>query len=235
LSELDCKHLSEVSNDIAERDLIAAFDRGGTLILEHAQRLPIELDTAARAAAASSAATRVVAVFDRPREPPPNAREARATLLGWARATLLEIPPLCRRLEDIPHLFEHYARPMGAAGRTPMPTAAALVALLTDSWVGNLREFEEVVRASTKRVAHAGAATVGLTDLHHRFARNPGGNALELLSTAFERGLLAEALASHQGRVIESATSLGVPERTLRATMRRLGLSKEDFKPFVGP
>ncbi len=139
----------------------------------------------------------------------------------------IHVPPLRERLEDLPALVTHLAervRPRNAATFTP----AALEALASYAWPGNIRELANLVERlsilSGPRV-DAGAVRQVLPG-----GTQPAGPAVVLgrpLSEAlddYERALIAAALTQAGGNVAEAARVLQTDRANLYRRMRRLGL-----------
>ena len=80
--------------------------------------------------------------------------EFRADLLDRLAFSVLTLPPLYSRREDILPLSEHFGRKMAAelgADSFPGFTAEAREALLAREWVGNVRELKTVIERNTAR------------------------------------------------------------------------------------
>ena len=67
------------------------------------------------------------------------------------RGVVVEMPPLRRRLEDLPALSERLlARIASERSETPKRLAASTIELLAQhKWPGNVRELENVLRSAT--------------------------------------------------------------------------------------
>lgn len=80
--------------------------------------------------------------------------EFRADLLDRLAFTVLTLPPLSARREDILPLSEHFGRKMASelgAESFPGFTAEASESLFTRDWVGNVRELKAVIERNTAR------------------------------------------------------------------------------------
>ena len=130
----------------------------------------------------------------------------------------LHLAPLRERREDIPLLFEHFAR--GAAervGRTAPPLDGALLArLLGHDWPGNVREL-------------ANAAERHALGLDPPKVEEVAGQSLATQMEAFEAQCLRAALRQHHGEIKAVMEALQIPRRTLNEKMQRHGLAREDY------
>lgn len=131
----------------------------------------------------------------------------------------LRLAPLRERREDIPLLFEHFARAAGEKlGRCAPPLSGAQLAqLLSHDWPGNVRELANAAER------HA----LGLGSPNIEVARV--GQSLGEQMEAFEAQCLRAALRQHGGEIKAVMETLQLPRRTLNEKMQRHGLVREDF------
>jgi two-component system C4-dicarboxylate transport response regulator DctD len=132
----------------------------------------------------------------------------------------LRLPPLRDRREDIPLLFETFARNAAERlGRTfPPLSGAQLSHLLSHDWPGNVRELANV--------AERQVLGLGLDE------PAPGidpGQSLAAQQEAFEAQCLRAALTRHKGDVKAVLEELQLPRRTFNEKLQRHGLSREMF------
>ncbi|MCO7514629.1 sigma-54 dependent transcriptional regulator [Pseudomonas guariconensis] len=131
----------------------------------------------------------------------------------------LRLAPLRERREDIPLLFEHFARAAAERlGRAAPPLAGAQLAqLLAHDWPGNVRELANAAER------HAlGLDSPGLE-------ATSAGHSLAEQMEAFEAQCLRAALRQHKGEIKAVMETLQLPRRTLNEKMQRHGLVREDF------
>ncbi|QXH55708.1 sigma-54-dependent transcriptional regulator [Pseudomonas maumuensis] len=131
----------------------------------------------------------------------------------------LRLAPLRERREDIPLLFEHFARAASERlGRNaPSLGGVQLAGLLAHDWPGNVRELANAAER------HAlGLGSPNLESL-------PGGESLSEQMEAFEAQCLRAALRQHKGEIKGVMEALQLPRRTLNEKMQRHGLVREDF------
>lgn len=143
----------------------------------------------------------------------------------------LDVPPLRDRRDDIPLLFQHFAQ--DAAGRfdkpAPILVPEHLARLMAHAWPGNVRELRNIAE---RYVLLDGAATAlpgSMAPDDTQAAPAASAGSLPDQVAAFERGLIAQALARHEGCVRRTSEALGLPRKTLHDKMRRLGLERHDF------
>jgi two-component system C4-dicarboxylate transport response regulator DctD len=131
----------------------------------------------------------------------------------------LRLAPLRERREDIPLLFEHFARAAGEKlGRAaPLLSGVQLAQLLSHDWPGNVRELANAAER------HA----LGLSSPNIEVA--PAGQSLGEQMEAFEAQCLRAALRQHGGEIKSVMEALQLPRRTLNEKMQRHGLVREDF------
>jgi transcriptional regulator with GAF, ATPase, and Fis domain len=138
----------------------------------------------------------------------------------------VELPPLRKRLSDIPLLAQHFWELHGGAGAVP---ADALERFATYSWPGNVRELYNAVA----RLLALGEALPGAPGLVEDtgLAPNPSGSSegdlierilardlplptsRALLVEAFERRYVARVLERHAGNVARAAAASGIARR----------------------
>ncbi|WP_248917200.1 sigma-54-dependent transcriptional regulator [Pseudomonas entomophila] len=131
----------------------------------------------------------------------------------------LRLAPLRERREDIPLLFEHFARATAERlGRSAPPLdGTQLAQLLTHDWPGNVRELANAAER------HAlGLGSPNLED-------SPAGQSLVDQMEAFEAQCLRASLRLHKGEIKGVMEALQLPRRTLNEKMQRHGLVREDF------
>ena len=131
----------------------------------------------------------------------------------------LRLAPLRERREDIPLLFEHFARAAGEKlGRAaPLLSGVQLAQLLSHDWPGNVREL---ANAAERHALGLSSPNIEVT---------PAGQSLGEQMEAFEAQCLRAALRQHGGEIKSVMEALQLPRRTLNEKMQRHGLAREDF------
>jgi psp operon transcriptional activator len=175
----------------------------------------------------------------------------RRDLLDRLAFDVVTIPPLRQRAEDIPLLAEHFARDMsrelGRGGSFPGFTAAAIERLAAYPWPGNVRELKNVVERSLHRWARPEAPVDEIVfdpfaSAHRPFAApTPAWSAVAAPRStapaasgesapfldrvaAFERQLLADALAANRFHQRRTAAALGLTYDQLRHYLKKHAL-----------
>jgi transcriptional regulator with PAS, ATPase and Fis domain len=141
----------------------------------------------------------------------------------------ITIPPLRKRLQDIPPLVAHFLSKYGAAERSISPEA--MRALVEYQWPGNVRELENTIE---RMVILSHSDEIGVEDLPAEV--RAGVSVCEAGTRCFvlpEAGLdleevemdfLKQALDRAGGNAPKAAKLLGLTTKTLEARMQRFGL-----------
>ncbi|MCU1733764.1 MULTISPECIES: sigma-54-dependent transcriptional regulator [unclassified Pseudomonas] len=131
----------------------------------------------------------------------------------------LRLTPLRERREDIPLLFEHFARHAAerSGRKATQLSIAQLAQLLGHDWPGNVRELANAAER------HA----LGLAD--PTSPPEEPGQSLAAQQEAFEANCLRASLRRHKGEIKAVMEELQLPRRTLNEKMQRHGLVREDF------
>ena len=154
----------------------------------------------------------------------------RAELFQRLKASVITLPPLRERAEDIPALVTHFAQQVASrTGRPISITPHALAALTAYLWPGNVRELRQVVERAatlspTGKLDRADFPTI-TAEAMAGMAVGPGGLALKPQVEAVEREAIVRALAAAKGTRREAARLLQVSLRTLFYKLRRYGLA----------
>jgi two-component system C4-dicarboxylate transport response regulator DctD len=131
----------------------------------------------------------------------------------------LHVAPLRERREDIPQLFDHFARQAAARVRRDVPPLATahLARLLSHDWPGNVRELANAAERHALGLEPPPASPAST------------GTSLAAQQEAFEAHCLRAALSRHQGDIKAVLAELQLPRRTLNEKMQRHNLLREDF------
>jgi len=140
----------------------------------------------------------------------------------------VELPPLRRRLEDIPLLAEQFvARFNRVQGRQVAGLAhETLALLLAHDWPGNVRELENVVERAF--ILCGGSGRIEIEHLPDELTRGaataPAGD-LRTARAALDAQTIRAALDRNRGNRLAAARELGVHKTTLFRKMRALGFA----------
>jgi two-component system, NtrC family, response regulator HydG len=140
----------------------------------------------------------------------------------------LRIPPLRERPEDVRVLARHFLdRFAERFGVSPLRVPEALFErLAAHSWPGNVRELENAIEAL---VALSPPDGLDLSLLPGAGAPAAEKEPLPLRErvSAYERGIVVEALRAARGNRSEAARRLGISRVTLHDKLRRYGLGDD--------
>lgn len=146
----------------------------------------------------------------------------------------LPLPALRERREDIPLLFQHFAVVAATRSGLEAPPLAShdIAILLAHDWPGNVRELrnlaERYVLLGAAFDYRLGALLEGASD----DATDAGlAHQVEL----FEKSLISQALARHQGHVIAVCQQLVMPRKTLYDKLKKHGLKADDYRHKPAP
>jgi PAS domain S-box-containing protein len=144
------------------------------------------------------------------------------------------VPPLRERAADIPLLVEYFVgRYAKAAGKTIRHICKQTLERLTSyNWPGNIRELQNVVE---RAVILSETDTFFVDESWLKLESAESRHPREGLSTLSDREveIIEAALAECQGLIAGpsgAAAKLGIPRSTLESKIRRLGISKYEYK-----
>ncbi|OUS33152.1 DNA-binding response regulator ['Osedax' symbiont bacterium Rs2_46_30_T18] len=138
------------------------------------------------------------------------------------------IPPLRRRKEDIPLLFQHfsiiastqYGRDVEELSRERM------AALMSHDWPGNIRELRNIAE---RNVLLGENCTFDFDN--KLIPQEQSGLNLAEQVAQFEKMLIHTELGKCGGSVQDTQNSLELARKTLYDKMKKYGLDKSDYKP----
>jgi anaerobic nitric oxide reductase transcription regulator len=192
----------------------------------------------------TTADVRVVAATNRDLEAEVEAGRYRADLFHRLNVYPLRVPPLRERVEDIPLLagfFCDLTRTRLGLGPIRLEPEA-IAALRAYPWPGNVRELENVLSRVTLKAAagiprgepilltsaHLGSDFSRVTSsvLRETSAPEPRTSQIDIKEATreFQRSLIRQALAAHQGNWAAAARSLGMHRSNFHHLAVRLGL-----------
>ncbi|MEZ0000089.1 sigma-54-dependent transcriptional regulator [Sinorhizobium fredii] len=205
--------------------------RGGTILLDEIGSMPFDLQAKFLRVLQERVITRLgsnehvpldvrfIATSKLELEPEVAAGRFRADLLYRLNVATLRVPSLAERRSDIPLLFMQLVRESAARyGRDDIEISPTLASeMATRDWPGNVREL----RNAAERLV------LGLETERDDGASPPNGSRLADRVAAFEKSVIASAIAAHGGALKPVYESLGISRKTLYEKMQKLGLDKK--------
>jgi two-component system nitrogen regulation response regulator NtrX len=154
----------------------------------------------------------------------------------------VELPPLRKRLEDLPALVEHFARQVSTQnGWKPVPfTEDAISALALYAWPGNIRELrnvverllllaEEGVNGDAVRLALPGLSSNSGNKLPAAGPCSVVEGPLAERVLAFERAIVLAELERQQKHITRTAKALGLERSHLYKKCQQLGIDLQNL------
>jgi two-component system C4-dicarboxylate transport response regulator DctD len=204
--------------------------RGGTILLDEIGSMPFDLQAKFLRVLQERVITRLgsneavpldvrfIATSKVDLEAEVAAGRFRADLLYRLNVATLHVPSVAQRQLDIPLLFLQLVRE--AAARYMRSDPDVEPELITEicgrSWPGNVRELRNA----------ADRLVLGLDATRDEPLAESGPQRLADKVAAYERGLIASALAAHGGSLKPVYEQLGVSRKTLYEKMQKYGLDK---------
>jgi len=162
----------------------------------------------------------------------------RHDLLYRLNVVPITVPSLSERVTDIPILVEYFIARFGKKmGKKFQAIEKKTLKILQEyHWPGNVRELQNVIeRAVTLSDSEVFTVDEAWLKRGPSEDRN-SGEALNRVLVAHERQVIEAALAQSHGRIsgpAGAAIKLGIPDSTLEAKIKRLGIDKYRFKSRV--
>ncbi|AHK45686.1 MULTISPECIES: sigma-54 dependent transcriptional regulator [Ensifer] len=206
--------------------------RGGTILLDEIGSMPIDLQAKFLRVLQERVITRLgsnevvpldvrfIATNKVDLEQEVAAGRFRPDLLYRLNVATLRVPPLTQRRADIPLLFLQLVRESAARyGRDEVEVSQNLLAEMAErNWPGNVREL----RNAAERLV------LGLDTASNEInSSEPNSGRLADKVAAFEKGLIANAIATYGGALKPVYESLGISRKTLYEKMQKFGLDKK--------
>lgn len=262
-TRIDCTRLL-VDAEISSMPQVYAFSNGGTVYFDEVGGLTpamqeklleaLRKQDAGRAGAAREGAPDVRIVASSARDLRREAREGNfnAGLLAAVGASIVDVPPLRARTDDIPPLVQQFIHKHSRRldRRIDGVDPDSLAALMRYSWPGNMRELESLVERSM--LTHRGPLLKIVPDfivgtpaeraalIAAASVENPANSGLYAMPADFDDTLntgLHAVQREHILRVLNAthwviegnsgaALKLGLKPATLRHRMKKLGISR---------
>ncbi len=185
-------------------------------------------------------------------------KEFREDLFYRLSVACIRLPPLRKRLEDIPQIAQHFLQAISREmGISPPPIHKEAIEFLQEHpWPGNVRELENAIqRALLIRPGYPitlsnirfavdlspstpGNPTESITGLINeklnRAARGESNGAYSETMSTLERELILRAIKFSRGNQLHAARLLGISRLTLRQRLRSLGFDLTALKTQFG-
>jgi len=148
--------------------------------------------------------------------------------------TVLNLPSLCERTEDIPLLVQHFIEKAAERYGVPVKRVApsTIDALCAHRWPGNVRELRNVVEGM---ILLSEGDEITPDDLPVEISGMSSNTALTVADPQFgtvatleesERLSIIMAIGRHGGNLTRAAESLGIAKSTLYQKMKRYNLDR---------
>ena len=194
---------------------------------------------------------RIMAATNRELEAEVQAKQFRRDLYYRLNVVSLMVPPLRKRIKDIPQLVYSYIDYLGPRIGCEVSdiTGEALESFYNYSWPGNVRELINVIERAMLLCESdfitindlpesiTGPIEVSLQELSHDPDAFPEEWLQKSLKEArkdvleqFEKSYLTSLLTSTSGRVGEAAKKAGIDTRSLYDKMKKYSLDKKGFR-----
>ena len=140
----------------------------------------------------------------------------------------VDIPPLRKRKDDIPLLWQHFCLVATAQYKRESEELSAerMHSLMSYDWPGNVRELRNLA----ERYVLMGEAGSFEFDQIITNETNPGFMTLPEQMERFEKTLLEQELKRQKGSIKDTMDALGLPRKTLYDKMRKYDLDKDLYK-----
>ncbi|RSK23933.1 PAS domain S-box protein [Bacillus sp. HMF5848] len=211
---------------------------GGTLFLDEIHAMPLDFQTKLLRVLEDGVIRRVggtesyvvdVRVIVAMNEHPQlciEKQQLRSDLYYRLNVFFIEIPPLRKRLGDIPILTYHFIKKYNYLFNKLVIDIDddVLSYLESHSWPGNVRELEHAIEYAMNM---CDGDTIVMAHLPHVVTRALGEKItiqpLKLAVEQTERNLIQQALRIANGNVLKAATILKIPRQTLQYKMKKYG------------
>ena len=184
---------------------------------------------------------RIIASTNRDLETAVKTGQLREDLYYRLNVFPIELPPLRDRAGDVPALVGHFLKRFAgdAAGEYEVESAA-IELLMAYPWPGNVRELQNaieraVVLAEGRRIARSlfpfleptgseSSAEVAIV------SALPYREAMERLSTSYQKQYLVEVLRTYRGNVTRAAQHAGMERESFHRLLRKVGVRADDIR-----
>ena len=223
----------------ADRDIPGHFELadGGTLFLDEIGELPVEVQPKLLRTLESGEIqplgaprprrvdVRIVAATNRQLRREVDAGRFRQDLLYRLDGVTVDVPPLSARPEDVASIARAVLARLSPPRRM---TTAAAVWLTEQTWVGNVRELQHLLRAAAALTRNPQLDAADLCAARTGVGSSPAPiDDIGDGPKAFLDRAIVAVLREHAGSRKEAIRRLGIPRSTFFARLKRLRLSGE--------
>ena len=224
---------------IEETDsFLPAFEeaKGGTLILEDIERLPIDLQGKLLdklITLENSSEIRLITISNH--QSPQFAKKIIRDDLYFRLSSLkISVPSLRKRGNDIIDLFSQYAlsfaEEYGCA--PPLLTPEQTSQLMQAPWPGNVRQLiniaEQIIIQSRRGELNISSLLM-ISEENIDNTITSDGKPLKLYVEAFEKSLIENSMRKNKGSINKVMEELLIPRRTLNEKMAKYSLNRSNF------
>lgn len=218
---------------------------GGTIFLDEIGELPLDLQSKLLRVLENSefnpvgseklkrVDVRVVAATNRNLKEFASEGRFRSDLYYRLSVFPITVPPLRNRVDDIPLLVEHFL--IGYCKKLNIDilpvNVSTLKKLQAYSWPGNVRELKNVIERSVITSMSRGKLVMDKSSLKEDVSPEKMRKSLIEVEREYIVSILNETGWKISGKDSTSSI-LDVNEATLRSKMKKLGISKSEFKPL---
>jgi transcriptional regulator with PAS, ATPase and Fis domain len=168
---------------------------------------------------------RLIATTNRNLEAAVEEGEFRQDLFYRLNVVPVEIPPLRRRVEDIPDLARHFLSLSSKREKTPFRhiEPEALRLLQKYHWPGNVRELQNIVERASILEGEPGVIRAETIEpwLRTKPAAAAAGALAGMPLAEIEKQVILSTLEQFKGHRMRTATALGIGVRTLGMKLKR--------------
>ncbi len=137
----------------------------------------------------------------------------------------IDIPPLCRRKEDMPLLAEHFVKKFAARNRKNVTglSEEAMRTVMDYNWPGNVREFANVIE---RAVVLAAGELIQPGDLPAKLSlkTEEAPESLREMMNVYEKNAIILEYDAHGRDKEATARALGIDLATLYRKMKKFGI-----------
>lgn len=168
---------------------------------------------------------RVIATTNRNLEAAVSEGRFRQDLYYRLNVVPIELPPLRKRLEDIPELCRHFLHQIARRDRSPFrhiePEAVRL--LQRYDWPGNVRELQNILERAC--VLESEPGVIRAATIEPWLRKTPGTSGISDLAgrplAEVEKQIILSTLEKFRGHRVRTASALGIGVRTLGMKLKK--------------